>query len=51
MAKIPLEDLDKYDSKSSVEKIKKKPGDFKEKRVRKDKHRQQVDFNWDEDDR
>lgn len=51
MAKIPLEDLEKYDSESSVQKIKKKPGDFKKEKVRKDKHRQQVDFNWDEDSR
>ena len=45
MAKIPLEDLERYDSESSVEKIKKKPSEFKKEKVKKVKHRQQVDFN------
>lgn len=38
MAKIPLEDLDKYTDESSFEKFKKKDSNPKKKHVKKNKH-------------
>lgn len=44
MAKIHLEDIDRYEDESSVVKFKKKNNNStKTKKVRKDKHRQKVD--------
>ena len=51
MARISLEDIDRYEDESTVEKFKKKKDSNPKKRHNKNgkKHHQNVDINWDED--
>ena len=51
MSRILLDKIDSYSEESSVEKIKRKKLDPSKKKIKKDKHRKQIDVNWNEDDR